>query len=180
MSGEAMDENRSSWFALLERIYAETAHPRGELRICTDCAEAPCEVGPEQVTLLPFEAEFILERLMRDGISASLEDVNGIAGCQHCPFFRERRCAIHPHRPIDCRTYPMVPVFAPGSTTFSVSGVCPRRAGMDQPFIELMTAAWARLAPRLPDEWKHTFNARQPRQLLEPLVHIGPMSEESN
>jgi Fe-S-cluster containining protein len=171
-----MENDRSAWFSLLERVYDETAHPRGELKICTDCADAPCEVGPEQVTLLPFEAEFILGRLERAGVIASLEEVKGIAGCQHCPFFREHRCAIHPHRPVDCRTYPMVPVFAAGSIKFSVSGVCPRRAGMDEPFIRLMADVWENLAPRLPEAWKQGFNARQPRQFLEPLVNIGPMT----
>jgi len=174
-----MEDKRSTWFSLLEQIYAETAHPRGELKICTDCADAPCEVGPEQVTLLPFEAEFIVQRLEHTGMRVSLEEVKGIAGCQHCPFFQSRRCAIHPHRPVDCRTYPMVPVFAADSITFSVSGVCPRRAGMDEPFVQLMAGVWEHLAPRLPEAWKQVFNARQPRQFLEPLVNIGPMTPRS-
>jgi len=167
-----MPDQRRVWFALLESVYEETAHPRGDLRICTDCSDAPCEVGPEQVTLLPFEDEYIQRRLARAGVTVSLETVRGIAGCRQCPFFQGHRCAIHLHRPVDCRTYPMVPVFSESKIRYSVSGVCPIRAGMDQPFIRLMTRVWSRLAPSLSAAWKSEYDRRQPREFLEPLPKV--------
>jgi Fe-S-cluster containining protein len=106
-------------------------------------------------------------------VLVSLDEVHGIAGCRQCPFFQGHRCAIHPHRPVDCRTYPMVPVFGDTTIQFRVSGVCPKRAGMDEPFIRLMTGVWQRLTPHLPEAWRKHFNARQPREYLEPLVKIG-------
>jgi Fe-S-cluster containining protein len=165
-----MNGAREIWLQTLEALYEETGHPRGELKICTNCAEAPCEVGPEQVTLLPFEAEYIQTRLAREGRHQSLETINSIAGCDRCPFFEDKRCAIHPHRPIDCRTYPLVPVFQGDDLTFQVSGVCPLRAGMDQPFIELMEAVWQRLLHLLPQDWRREYNDRQP---AEHLLHLA-------
>jgi len=167
-----MSDQRREWFALLDDIYTDTAHPRGELRICTDCVEAPCEVWPEQVTLLPFEDEFIQKRLAAEGRDVSLETVRGIAGCRECPFFQNRRCAIHPHRPVDCRTYPMVPVFSRPDPEFKVSGVCPLREGMDLPFIRLMRGVWMRLSPRLTSQWKSGYDRRQPREYLRALIQI--------
>ncbi len=163
---------RQRWMQLLAALYEETGHPRGELKICTDCIEAPCEVGPEQVTLLPFEDEFIQARLAAEGRQVPLEQVQAIAGCEQCPFFVSRRCSIHPHRPIDCRTYPLVPSFAEaGEVTFTVSGVCPLRAGVDRPFIRLMTAVWEKLQPYLSSDWKASYAARQPNDRLEKLVN---------
>jgi len=170
-----MDGTRDMWFRTLETLYEETGHPRGELKICTDCAEAPCEVGPEQVTLLPFEAEYIQARLAREGRLQTLETIRAIAGCERCPFFENKRCAIHPHRPIDCRTYPLVPVFRGDEITFQVSGVCPLRAGMDRPFIQLMEGVWQRLQPLLPPEWRRLYNDRQPAEHLVHLVKIRKM-----
>jgi Fe-S-cluster containining protein len=165
--------DRQGWLQLLAELYEETGHPRGELKICTECAEAPCEVGPEQVTLLPYEDEFIQARLAAEGRCVSLAEVRGIAGCEQCPFFVSRRCSIHPHRPIDCRTYPLVPRFALGEQriAFSVSGVCPIRAGVDRPFIELMRVVWEKLHVRLSEDWKKTYAARQPSARLEDLVN---------
>jgi Fe-S-cluster containining protein len=166
------ERERLRWMQLLAELYEETGHPRGELKICTDCVEAPCEVGPEQVTLLPFEDEFIQTRLAAEGRRVTLDDVRGIAGCELCPFFVSRRCSIHPHRPIDCRTYPLVPSFAAErEVAFTVSGVCPRRAGVDRPFIHLMTAVWEKLLPHLPAAWKVHYAARQPKDRLERLVN---------
>lgn len=164
---------RQRWLQLLAEIYEQTGHPRGELKICTSCAEAPCEVGPEQVTLLPFEDEFIQSRLVAEGRAVSLVEVQAIAGCEHCPFFVSRRCSIHPHRPIDCRTYPLVPTFgAKQEFEFTVSGVCPLRAGVDRPFIELMRDVWNKLLPLLPPQWMQGYAARQPSDKLEKLVNL--------
>ncbi len=175
-----MPAGRKQWYLLLEEIYAETAHPKGELRICSDCEDAPCEVGPEQVTLLPFEDEFIRDRLAARGAHVALETIHDIAGCKHCPFFRARRCAIHPHRPVDCRTYPMVPVFVGNGVTYTVSGVCPRRAGMDLPFMKLMSAVWNRLTPFLPKAWMAAYNERQPHRYLQDLGNIDAISAGSS
>lgn len=164
---------RQRWLQLLAELYEQTGHPRGELKICTSCAEAPCEVGPEQVTLLPFEDEFIQSRLAAEGRSVSLAEVQAIAGCEHCPFFVSRRCSIHPHRPIDCRTYPLVPTFAAEQEfEFTVSGVCPLRAGVDRPFIQLMMDVWKKLLPLLSAQWKGGYAARQPSDKLEKLVNL--------
>jgi Fe-S-cluster containining protein len=101
-----------------------------------------------------------------------IEQIRGIAGCEHCPFFVGRRCSIHPHRPIDCRTYPLVPTFKePCAFSFSVSGVCPLRTGVDRPFVSLMTGVWRRLLPRLTPAWKSQYAARQPIDRLERLVN---------
>ena len=167
-----MDDSRTEWLAFFADAYAETGHPQGELKICTDCTTAPCEVGPEQVTLLPFEDEYIQSRLAAEGRSESLETIRRIAGCEQCPFFQNRRCAIHPHRPLDCRTYPLVPVFGEHDVLFKVSGVCPLRGGMDQPFIALMRRVWKRLLPRLDPVWKARYNDHQPKEYLEPLPRV--------
>ena len=167
-----MEDDRRAWFELLSELYAQTGHPRGELKICTDCAEVPCEVGPEQVTLLPHEAEFIQVRLKADGEDVPITMIEGIAGCERCPFFRQQRCSIHPHRPIDCRTYPLVPALVDGEIRFQVSGVCPRWDGTDQPFVQLMEGVWRQLNPHLSLKWWQEYAARQPRKYLQALIQI--------
>lgn len=167
-----MGDNRDVWFELLGSVYEQTGHPQGELKICTDCAEVPCEVGPEQVTLLPFEAEFIQSRLRAEGREESIATIEGIAGCARCPFFQQQRCSIHPHRPLDCRTYPLVPDLRNGVIDFQVSGVCPRWDGSDVPFVGLMAQVWRRLQPHLSEPWWREYGARQPRKYLQPLIQI--------
>ncbi len=165
-------QDRERWFGLLGAAYRSTGQPQGELRICTACPDPPCEVGPEQVTFLPWEDEFIHRRLAAAGRHVPIETVRAIAGCERCPFHVQGRCAIHPHRPIDCRTYPLVPRFSGvARVEFTVSSVCPLRSGIDKPFIKLMADVWASLLPHLPTGWKERYAERQPIERLERLTN---------
>lgn len=167
-----MGGDREAWFELLGSLYEQTGHPQGELKICTDCVDVPCEVGPEQVTLLPHEAEFIQARLRAEEREEEIATIEGIAGCALCPFFQHQRCSIHPHRPIDCRTYPLVPTVKSGAVRFQVSGVCPRWDYSNAPFVDLMAKVWRQLIPHLSADWWRGYAARQPRKYLQPLTQI--------
>ncbi len=156
--------DRTSWFAEIESLYVQTS--QATLPCQPACSDLFCESGnAEQVLFLPYELEYIREKL--NLLSNPFESVplDGVAygfmtGFRDCPYFKGPDCLIHNLRPFDCRSFPILPRFDPGgSVDFKLSAYCPLSRSLDSQFIGLITSCWKDLAPYLPEPWKAYYNA---------------------
>ena len=72
-----------------------------------------------------------------------------------CPFLSEERlCTIHTHNPLDCRTYPLLPVLNyPRELEWQLSDTCPSAMLLNSKFGEGVKRIWHDLLPVLPQAW---------------------------
>jgi Fe-S-cluster containining protein len=168
------DDRRTQWFNLLAQIAAQTAS--SDLPCAEYCPDIICE-RDEKLFLLPFEREFICERTGLDlngsgqfwtvALPSEERDPSGPrlvvavkSAFQPCPALsKERRCAIHDARPLDCRTFPFIPAFGEEGTHSKLRASCPLVAADALPpgFVSLYERVWRHLSPFLPDAWKTLY-----------------------
>ena len=142
-------------FLVLDAVYGITGGSSAEIERCRDCKGCPCETleAGEYVTLLPYEAEYIYNRLRNAGREHLASLVHKISEPGICPFLKQGRCSIHDVRPIDCRSYPMVPQFEGTKMHFAVSKMCPYWTEIGGQFVRLFKRAWLILGPLLNEPW---------------------------
>ena len=134
-------------------------------RDCNLCEER------ELLVLLPGEKDFISEDHAPLSLLSSLAEaaVSNLA----CPAKCEctNSCTIYPSRPIDCRSFPVVPTFEPdGSVSTRVShSYCPIADSLPDGFVAAVHAAWTMLRPHLSAQWMERFN-RTPSPIDERLM----------
>jgi len=133
---------------------------------CEACPSLDCEAGDaEQVLFLPYEMEFILERLKLPVNPFETVTLEGMAygfmsGSRDCSFFKTPDCQIHDLRPYDCRSFPILPEFLPdGKVEFRWASYCPLSRKLKPRLVELFTSCWLDLATHLPQAWKSHYNA---------------------
>lgn len=172
---------KTRWFALFDVIYERTSSPVSRLPCLEYCPECLCEKQEnEKIYFLPYEMEFIQERtgidLLATGmfwqisIPAALTNesesddpiVFGFKGKLHsCPYLGDRnQCTIHEHRPLDCRSFPLMPAFVDGQLQFELESYCPLVSKLGSRlarFIVLYERIWNSLFSVLPDYWKHFY-----------------------
>ncbi len=121
---------------------------------CNKCEER------EVLVLLPEEETFLPHERVSKALQSELTAVSGVKG--PCPAHHPcvQGCAIYRHRPIDCRSFPIVPHFeADGTVGIRVSrSYCPIADSVPHGFADAVQAAWHLLAPHLPKEWKQKYN----------------------
>lgn len=158
---------KKEMFDLLEQAYRLTdGYPMDCLTHC----DGLCEIN-ESMTLLPYEHLYIAERLGQKRSPFHLVTVEGVRFAYEevghpCPALAEDgiTCTIWPYRPLDCRSFPVVPTFSlddPSQVETHISdGYCPlaHRIANWTEFVEAMRAAWLLLAPRIPPAWKRWYN----------------------
>jgi len=187
---EMHDKLKTEWFALFERVYAETRAETSSLPCSECCGDYLCETN-ERVYFLPFEAEFIEMRTGRDIIgnadiwkiempfSKHLAHSVGLKDeFRLCPFFNaEKRCDIYENRPLDCRSFPAMPVFPENGIDFEFESYCPALEYASSSQLKdhtlLHKAIWGRVAEILPKSWKIFYwnTERLLPEITEPKPH---------
>jgi Fe-S-cluster containining protein len=134
---------------------------------CTALCDGRCERmdHEETVLLLPYEMEYVTEK---GGLRGSPFDVIAIDGldCGLMGFTREypclgqKGCAIYEFRPLDCRSFPIIPYFRPdGSIEFYLAPYCPLKDTLPLEFVSGLTSCWRQLSPVLSWSWKSYYNS---------------------
>ncbi len=129
-------------------------------RDCNLCEER------ETLMLLPGESELIAgdprespvsgRILLRVLDAAHASDEACPLQCSSC-----KSCRIYESRPIDCRSFPVVPTLALDGDDVHVTvsrTYCPIADKLPDGFIDAVRRAWQTLSPFLDDNWKQSFN----------------------
>ncbi len=136
---------RETWFRRIEKLHQAPTEGAG-LECASRCTARCCPqaiasreldyaVGHVAI-LLPFEMEYILSKI--NASSAQLQqaplelapgitiDVGFTTSATPCPFLADDyRCGIRDIRPLDCRSFPLIPVFSQdGGITFRLEDEC--------------------------------------------------------
>jgi len=144
-------------FSLLSAAYNLSNKIAGEVKECSNCIGCSCETveSGERVTLLPYEAEYIECKLKEKEKQDFIPLINLMTEVEICPFLKDYKCSIHDIRPIDCRSYPIVPKYNGIDLSLVVSKVCPywMKITKNEKFINLVEKIWAMLLPLLDKTW---------------------------
>ena len=76
-----------------------------------------------------------------------------------CPC--TKACRIYDSRPLDCRSFPVVPVFGGGASrveTYISKSYCPIAHSLPEGFVEAVREAWEILLPFLPLGWRKAYD----------------------
>lgn len=187
------EPSKEELFKVYDEAYALTAE--AELPCWTFC-QGLCE-EKENAYFLPWEEEYIARRLglgpeafpevtERDGPVNAMVSITpqGLVP-RHCPFDLldkgVHHCTIHDVRPLDCRSFPVFPVYDPGQPAsgiaFYIADYCPIHQGIPAKFARLITGAWGLLAPHLPDWWWRSYNQDLPERMTE--LDVKSLSTEA-
>jgi Fe-S-cluster containining protein len=170
-NGDKTVEKKRS-FLILDTVYAITRGASAEIEKCSHCRGCPCETSEagEYVTLIPDEAEYMAYRLRMAKRQDLASLVPEISESGICPFLKEERCSIHDVRPIDCRSYPLVPQFEGNNIRFAMSKLCPYWMEIGDEFVRLFKRAWLMLSPLLDEAWRKQYAVRNRTPIHE--LHV--------
>lgn len=177
MTAEFIAQLKSEWFGRLDRII-ETSRklPSSDLKCIELCFQRCCprvelRQKPPQavvssiVVLLPFEMEYLMEKTgasrtaFRRWPLAWTPDATIEIGMfdlgKTCPFLTDNlQCSIYEIYPLDCRTYPLLPVLNHRrEMEWELSGTCPSVSLLNPKFGENVKEIWQELMPVLPQAW---------------------------
>lgn len=131
----------------------------GIFSYCKSCHDSPCERSIDDVVLLPFEESFILDRLKENKVATNRITIKSIQTEIICPCYVNKKCDIHSSRPIDCRSYPLIPIFLSNNKfSLKVSSNCPNSNKISQNFYKRTRAIWKAVFPLLSEGWKTRYN----------------------
>jgi Fe-S-cluster containining protein len=120
--------------------------------------------------MLPFEMEYIFSKThveakeiqhtpveLAPGITI---DIGFITSAKPCPFLRDNhQCGIHEIRPLDCRSFPLIPEFnTDESLGFRVDKDCPSLHTFSNPYRDLLKNIWMGLLSKLPMNYRVLYN----------------------
>lgn len=170
---------RSSWFQRIEHLHQSIAQQSG-LECAARCTARCCpkakalsrvdEPVGHVAIMLPFEREYILshtnidsELLGRDRIPFTANTTLSIGFMTSevpCPFLTDdNQCGIYDVRPLDCRSFPLIPVFhQQGSISFRVDDTCPLATTFSIAYQEELKDLWEELLPHLPMSYRFLYN----------------------
>ena len=170
---------RSDWFQQIETLHSSITEASGVE--CATCCSARCcpkakTAGPidepvgHVAIMLPFELEYILsktnidpEKLQHTQIEFSSDttlNIGFMTCAVPCPFLTpDNQCGIYEFRPLDCRSFPLIPFFnEDGSIRFYVDEVCPSAITFSPAYAEELKQIWKALLPRLPMSYRSLYN----------------------
>jgi len=170
---------RATWFQLLENLY-QSITEKSDLECATRCSARCCPkskasqnssdaVGHVAI-MLPFEMEYIAsktnapaERLQQERIQFTHDtylDIGFTTSSTPCPFLSDdNRCGIYDIRPLDCRSFPLIPAFdLEGDIGFRVDGECPSAITFSNANQMQLKAIWKELLPNLPMSYRIAYN----------------------
>ncbi len=169
---------KQEWFARLDRMNSLCrALPPTGLQCLTQCSARCCphahmrdmpleEAASLVAVLLPFEMEYIIEKTgvsedafrrwpirMGDG---SLLEIGMFDLGRPCPFLEPHlRCSVYLDRPVDCQSFPLLPVLDPnsGELVWKDGQACPSLPFFNSIAREKIQDIWIELKETLPGEW---------------------------
>lgn len=179
MDGTLTLRLQTEWFRRLEALRVVTAGETG-LECATRCTGRCCPHaamatrGPAYTVsrvaiLLPFEMEYIVAHTGVDAARFRCTPVEIAPGCvievgsfdveMPCPFLTDDFfCWGYEFRPLDCRSFPLVPVFADGGLAFRLEAACPSLATFAPVYRERLKTVWRELLPHLSIEYRAWYN----------------------
>jgi len=174
---DSAEKLKQEWFARLTQLNSlYRALPPTGLQCLTGCSALCCpriqmrdmrldQIASPVVLFLPFEMEYIIEKT---GISVDafrrwpvkmapgvLIDVGMFDLGRPCPFLEtDLRCRIYGERPVDCQSFPLLPVLDPtGQLVWKDVQRCPSLASFNSAFREQIQQVWIELNEVLPGGW---------------------------
>jgi Fe-S-cluster containining protein len=75
-----------------------------------------------------------------------------------CKYFIKNRCEIHKLRPLDCRSFPIVPYYEDSKMKFLLTYFCPAAESVDNTFITKTIMMWKKANP--PSEWLKEYSKK--------------------
>ena len=168
---------KAEWFERFDQILDDSKTIPASNMKCLELCQARCcpragmrtmpahEIASPIVVLLPFEMEYLIEKtgvskeLFRRWPMALSPDVTIEVGMldlgKPCPFLKDNlQCSIHEHNPLDCRTFPLLPVLDyRGSLEWELGENCPSLNFINPKFVEAVKDVWHDLMPHLPRAW---------------------------
>ncbi len=170
---------RSSWLQLIADIHHSTTEDSG-LECATRCTARCCPkaktatdnasaVGHVAI-MLPFEMEYIRAKTPISSATLQLAPVEFTAdisvdiayttSASPCPFLTHNNaCGIHDIRPLDCRSFPLIPVFnQDDSLSFRVDQECPSTETFASSYNSQLQKIWHDLLPHLPMSYRMLYN----------------------
>jgi Fe-S-cluster containining protein len=161
---------QAEWLHRLEAL-SEAAAGEADLECAARCtgrccphaamaAREPAYTVSHVAILLPFEMEYIVARSGVDAARFRRTLVKVAPGCiieigsfdieMPCPFLTgDFRCWGYEFRPLDCRSFPLVPVFAAGGLAFRLEAACPSLETFAPAYRACLEAVWRKLSPHL-------------------------------
>ena len=123
---------------------------------CNKCENLP-------IMYLPKEAETIAKNLKINpkelGKESKKKDYYYIGRFDpDCKYFTQGKCGIHEIRPIDCRSFPIIPYFEKGKMNFLLTYFCPAAKSVDKTFIQQTIKMWKDANP--PAEWLKEYSKK--------------------
>ncbi|MFK5968543.1 MAG: YkgJ family cysteine cluster protein [Candidatus Marithrix sp.] len=171
---------RAAWFQLIKTIHQSLTED-ARLECATHCTARCC---PKPIALkrsesaighvaimLPFEMEYILSKTnvcstqfqhasLKLASGFSIIDIGYITSAVPCPFLTyNNSCDIHNIRPLDCRSFPLIPIFnLDGTLTFRVDKECPSVNTFSATYQTRLKKIWEDLLPNLPMNYRILYN----------------------
>jgi len=170
---------RTMWFQIIENLHKSITEKSG-LECATRCSAYCCPKPktPKNISkavghvaiMLPFEMEYILSktgvsytRLQHTRLELEPEifiDIGFTTNSMPCPFLTtDEKCGIHEIRPLDCRSFPLIPVFSmEGTVNFRVDSECPSAVTFSSAYQTQFEKVWKELLPNLPMGYRTLYN----------------------
>ncbi|HNT74414.1 MAG TPA: YkgJ family cysteine cluster protein [Anaerolineae bacterium] len=171
---------QAAWWQRLEKLHqrAEGASGLACAARCTArcCPHAAMATQPPAYTvshvmiMLPFEMDYILAKTALDPARLRKISVEIAPGLVHeigfanvatpCPFLTaDFRCGAYRFRPLDCRSFPLTPVFGmDGALDFRLTTTCPSLDTFAHAYQEQLKTVWRDLLPHLSMAYREVYN----------------------
>jgi len=179
VNAETITSLSTNWFQLIEKLHHSITE-KSALECATRCNARCCPksrsskrdnaaVGHVAI-MLPFEREYILsktnlnsEQLQHESIEFSpgvFIDIGFMNSSKPCPFLTNtNKCGIYDIRPLDCRSFPLIPFFYQDETiTFRVDAECPSANTFSATYQTQLIKVWQDFLPNLPMSYRMLYN----------------------
>jgi Fe-S-cluster containining protein len=166
---------RSAWFQQIEILH-QSITELSNLECATRCSARCCPKAKESTPvghiaiMLPFEREYVLSKvdLNPDELESSLIEFTAnttikigiMTQAVPCPFLTSNhQCGIYDIRPLDCRSFPLIPIFnKDGSIQFRIENECPSAVTFSPSYEEELKVIWQKILPLLPMSYRLLYN----------------------
>ena len=181
MSKTTYTKLKQAWIPLIQDLHQATTKENADLQCASLCTARCCpQVRSHQdpnyavghvAIMLPFELEYICDQTntsIEQFETADFEysknfdlSIGYITNKKPCPFLtHDYKCGIHNIRPLDCRSFPLIPVFqANGELAYKMDNDCPSVEFLSNKYQNLLKNIWSELLGHLPMEYRMLYNA---------------------
>lgn len=142
----------------------------------------------ESMVLIPGEEAF--HCYPKETMNCFRTDDNGVIYQEgvdgYCPFYQDKHysqhCSKYHNRPVDCRIFPLFPIFEIKESSFRIARAgdyCPIHDDIKDPFLKAVTEVCSLLNMSMNNDWKNRYNELNnfhtsdpgSRFITSPIVH---------